>query len=145
MTLQIKILGPGDEGVLGNVAPGVFDRAINPRFAAEFLADPRHHLAVAIDDNAGGVVVGFVSAVHYVNPDKPPEMWINEVGVAPAYRQRGVARSLLRAILERARTLRCREAWVLTDRSNVPAMRLYASAGASEPPRDQEMFAFKLD
>ena len=26
-------------------------------------------------------IVGFASAVHYVHPDKPPELWINEMGV----------------------------------------------------------------
>jgi hypothetical protein len=31
---------------------------------------------------AGDTVVGFASAVHYVHPDKAPELWINEVGVA---------------------------------------------------------------
>jgi len=41
--------------------------------------DPRHHLVVAVEH----VVVGFCSAVDYIQPDKPPELWINEVGVAP--------------------------------------------------------------
>jgi aminoglycoside 6'-N-acetyltransferase I len=33
---------------VSRVAPGVFDDPINPARAAEFLADPRHHLAVAL-------------------------------------------------------------------------------------------------
>ena len=31
-----------------------------------------------------GTMVGFVSAVHYVHPDKGPELWINEVSVSNA-------------------------------------------------------------
>jgi hypothetical protein len=31
------------------------------------------------------VVVGFASGVHYVHPDKSPELWINEVGVARSH------------------------------------------------------------
>ena len=81
MTIEIRVLRQGDEAVLANVAPEVFDNPIDPQMTAEFLADPRHHIAVAID---GGVVVGFASGVHYVHPDKRPELWINEVGVAPA-------------------------------------------------------------
>ena len=77
---MIKLLGRGDADVLRNAAPGVFDDSLIPSATEEFLADERHHLAVAID---GDVVIGFASAVHYVHPDKPnPEMWINEVGVA---------------------------------------------------------------
>jgi GNAT superfamily N-acetyltransferase len=88
MAVEIKLLGPRDAGVFANSAPDVFDDPIDAGRAAEFLADPRHHLAVAVED---GRVVGFVSAVHYVHPDKPrPELWINEIGVAPTHRGRGL-------------------------------------------------------
>jgi hypothetical protein len=73
----IRLLGPGEAAVLDRVAEGVFDNPVGPRWAAEFFADPRHHLAVALD---GGVVIGMASAVHYVHPDKPPQLWVNEVG-----------------------------------------------------------------
>jgi aminoglycoside 6'-N-acetyltransferase I len=141
MTVDVRILERGDEAVLARVAPGVFDRGIDEALVAEFLADPRHHLAVAIAEDA---VVGFVSAVHYVHPDKPAELWINEVGVAPTHRRRGLAARMLRAMLGEGRRLGCREAWVLTDRENTAAMRLYASAGGTEAPRDQLMFQFPL-
>jgi ribosomal protein S18 acetylase RimI-like enzyme len=143
MAIEIKMLGPLDADVLANVDPDVFDDPIDRERAAEFLADPRHHLAVAIDD---GVVVGFVSAVHYVHPDKPrPELWINEVGVAETHRRRGLATRLLRAVFEAGRRVGCAEAWVATDRANTAAMRLYAVAGKTEAPTDHVMFTFDLD
>ena len=43
----IRILGLEDAAVLDRVALGVFDNAVDPRWAAEFLADSRHHLAVS--------------------------------------------------------------------------------------------------
>jgi GNAT superfamily N-acetyltransferase len=74
----------------------VFDDPINAGRADEFLADPRHHVAVAVED---GRVVGFVTSVHYVHPDKPrPELWINKIGVAAAHRGRGLGTRLLRAV-----------------------------------------------
>jgi len=106
------------------------------------FADPRHHLAVAVD---GGTVVGMVSAVHYVHPDKPPELWINEVGVAASHRRMGLARRMLDAVLGHARTLGCGEAWVLTDVENDAALRLYASAGGVEQRPSPVMFSFRLD
>jgi aminoglycoside 6'-N-acetyltransferase I len=143
MTVEVRMLGKGDEGVLDHVGPGVFDDPVDAGRAAEFLADPRHHLAVAVDD---GMVVGFVSAVHYVHPDKPAaELWINEVSVGSTHRGRGLAKDLLRAVLAVARQLGCREAWVLTDRSNAPAMRAYAGAGGVETPPDSVMYTFHLD
>ncbi len=140
--LSIRVLRQGDEGVLDTVAPDVFDDPIDARAAREFLADPRHRMTVAIDD---AVVVGFVSAVVYVHPDKPaPELWINEVGVAPSHQGRGIARRLLASTLEDARASGCREAWVLTDRANQAAMRLYESGGG-EASGDHVMFTFRLN
>jgi aminoglycoside 6'-N-acetyltransferase I len=139
--IDIRLLGPGDESVLARVAD-TFDDPIDTRAAGEFLNDPRHHIAVAIDE---GVVVGFVSAVLYVHPDKPrPELWINEVGVAPSHHRRGIAGKLLEAVLDAGRDADCTEAWVLTDRANEAAMKLYASVGGKEAPDDQVMFTFHL-
>jgi GNAT superfamily N-acetyltransferase len=137
----IKILGPDDAPLFQGIAPGVFDREINSRYCAEFLADPRHHLAVAVEDQT---VVAFASGVHYVHPDKPPELWINEVSVAASHQNHGLGKQLLRALLDLGRSLGCVQAWVLTDRDNLPAMKLYASAGGVEFPRDQVMFEFEL-
>jgi aminoglycoside 6'-N-acetyltransferase I len=143
MAIEIKFLGPRDAGVLANVAPDVFDDPIDVGRANEFLADPRHHLGVAVED---GCVVGFVSAVHYVHPDKPrPELWINEIGVAPTHQRLGLGTRLLRALFAVARGLGCAEAWVGTDRTNTAAMRLYAAAGSTKGPTDYVMFTFQLE
>lgn len=131
MTLEIRLLGPDDRGVLERVAPGVFDHPVEPRWADAFLADPRHHLVVALDD---GIVVGMVSALDYVHPDKAPQLWINEVGVAATHRRQGVALRMLRAMLAHGRALGCTEAWVGTEQDNVAARALYERAGGTPEP-----------
>jgi ribosomal protein S18 acetylase RimI-like enzyme len=133
MAIEIKVLQRGDDGILMNVAPEVFDNAIDPALAREFLEDPRHHIAVAID---AGLVIGFASGVHYVHPDKQPELWINEVALAPTHRRRGLGKALLRALFEVGRAHHCTVAWVLTDRGNAAAMALYASIGGTEGADD---------
>ena len=143
MSVEIRILQRGDETVLFNVTSDVFDDPISMHSAQEFLGDARHHLAVAVEND---VVIGFTSGVHYVHPDKLlPEFWINEVGVAPTHRARGVGKALLRALLEVARGVGCAEAWVLTERENTPAMRLYRSLGGDEALDETVMFTFRLD
>lgn len=140
--LEIKLLGPADSGTLGNVAEDVFDDPIVISSAQEFLNDSRHRLVIALEDS---VVVGFVSAVVYLHPDKPaPELWINEIGVAPSHQRQGIGRMLLRHLLEDAKQSGCTEAWVLTDRENRPAMGMYRSAGGVEESPDPTMFTFKL-
>lgn len=142
MAVDVLVLGRDDCHVLTRVAAGVFDHEIRADVCEQFLSDRRHHLAIALDN---GVVVGMASGVHYVHPDKAPNLWINEVGVAPTHRNRGIGQQLLRALLNVGRQHGCAEAWVLTDRSNAPAMRLYASCGGSEADHDQVMFTFKMD
>jgi len=130
-SLTIRMLGPNDAAILDCVAPGVFDNAIDPRWTAEFLTDPRHHLAVAL---LGSEVIGMASAVHYVHPDKPPELWVNEVGVAPSHQAKGIGKQLMQALFARASALGCKEAWLGTEEGNGAARRLYAAVGGKEEP-----------
>jgi ribosomal protein S18 acetylase RimI-like enzyme len=148
MKTRIRLLRPGEEAMLANVADEVFDNPVDPALAAAFLADPRHHLVAALD---GDLVVGFVSAVDYIHPDKPAELWINETGVAPTYQGQGIAKQMLAAMLDHGRTLRCGTAWVLTDTTNIAANALYRAAGGVEgvdsDPGNRSMtgYVFNLD
>ena len=111
--LEIRVLESSEASVLDDVSPDVFDEAVDPNWTREFFADPRHHLAVAIDD---GMVVGMASGVHYVHPDKPPELWINEVGVADSHQKQGIGKRLLAALLDHSKRLGCTHAWVQPSR-----------------------------
>jgi aminoglycoside 6'-N-acetyltransferase I len=141
MSLVIRLLGPNDASLVRGAAAGVFDHAPQETLTAEFLRDARHHLIGALDE---GRLIGFVSAVHYVHPDKPAELWINEIGAAPEYQGRGVGRQMLDAMLGHARELGCRKSWVLTDRENAAAMALYRGAGGAEERGETVMFEFEL-
>jgi ribosomal protein S18 acetylase RimI-like enzyme len=124
--VEIRLLQHDEQAVLDHLAPGVFDNAIDHRWCGEFFADPRHHLAVALERE---LVVGFASAVRYVHPDKPPELWINEVGVALSHQRQGLGSRLLEALLQHGGTLGCVQAWVLTSPTNGGAQRLYEAVG----------------
>ena len=138
--IDVRILARDEAHALERVADDVFDGPVHLDAARTYVADPRFHLAVAID---AGVVVGMASGVHYHHPDKPaPQLWIDEVGVADSHHRRGLASRLLATLLERGRSLGCREAWVLTERENEAAMQLYAKAGGEAS--DCVMFTFSL-
>ena len=123
MNIEIKMLGPSDANVLRNVHPDVFDYDIDSQWSEEFLQDPRHHIVVALDNV---VVVGMATAVDYVHPDKPVELWINEVGVASNYQSKGIGKTLIQTLLDFAKELGCQQAWVATEILNKKAQRLYA-------------------
>src|ERR1700682_3158865 len=142
MAIEVRILEARDAALIIAAGAELFDLKPQPGLTEEFLSDPRHHGAGAID---GTRLVGFATAVHYVHPDKAAELWINEVGVVATHQRQGIARRLLEAMLELGRELGCKQAWVLTERANVAAVQLYAAAGGVEADRPAILFEFKLD
>jgi aminoglycoside 6'-N-acetyltransferase I len=98
LAIEIKVLRPGDEGILSNVAADVFDDTVDSRSTELSLGNSNHHLAVALDS---GVVIGFASGVHYFHPDKPqPELFVNEIGIAPTHQGQGIGKGVFTALLE---------------------------------------------
>ncbi len=139
--VEIRLLGPGDESVLDDVDPDVFDFEPQSALSREFLADPRHHIVVAID---GKRVVGMASGFHYVHPDKPAQLFVNEVGVAATHQRQRIGQRLVEALLERGRALGCAEAWVATEPSNAAARGLYTKAGGIQDPEGFVLYSFPL-
>ncbi|MPZ55090.1 MAG: GNAT family N-acetyltransferase [Rhizobiales bacterium] len=131
MQIEIKRLTPDGAAVLGRVAAEVFDEPIDPQRLAAYLAAPGHLMIVALAD---GEVVGQVAAVIHRHPDKPTELYIDEVGVTPALQRRGIARQMLDAMFVLGKALGCEEAWVGTEHNNLPARSLYDSRGAAAEP-----------
>ncbi|HEY7636245.1 MAG TPA: GNAT family N-acetyltransferase [Gemmatimonadales bacterium] len=140
MSLSLRLLSPADAHYLERVAPETFDNEIDPVLVAEFLNDRRHHIVVAID---GDIVVGFVSALHYLHPDKPAELWINEVAVAPTHQRAGIGTAMLRRMLEHGKELGCTQAWVLTDPDNLAANLVYQRCGGMAAAGVTVMYEFQ--
>lgn len=143
--LAVRRMQPADLPLV-LAAGDLFDDAPRPDMAARFLAHPDHHLFAAIVD---GQLIGFVSAVAYLHPDKPVELWINEVGVRDDFQRRGIGRRLLQAMLAHGRVLGCGSAWVLTNSGNRAAHRLYAACGGEATPAARHgdgviMFSWRL-
>lgn len=137
-----KILSSDDLPLLLDSAEDVFDNPVDESLAREFLADPRHHIVVALVD---GTVIGFASAVHYIHPDKPPELWINEVGVATSHQGKGIGKAIMKEMLKLGGRLGCVNAWVLTDKNNAPANGLYKSVGGNISEEETVMYEFGID
>ncbi|MET3579212.1 ribosomal protein S18 acetylase RimI-like enzyme [Mesorhizobium robiniae] len=91
MKMEIRRLLPGDDALVMRVADDVFDEAVRPDRLAAYLASPGHFMIVALAD---GVVVGQCAAVIHRHPDKVSELYIDEVGVAPAFQRQGIATRL---------------------------------------------------
>ena len=59
--------------------------------------------------------------------------------MAPGHPGQDLRRKLVCSTLNEARKFGCVEAWVLTDRANIAAMRIYASSGGVEAQKDLQV------
>jgi aminoglycoside 3-N-acetyltransferase I len=112
---------------------GAADLFDSPPLAAateKFLAEAGHHLLFAYGPD--GRAVGMISGVEMTHPDKGTEMFIYELGVAPAARLQGIGSSLVAALAEVAKANGCYGMWVGTETDNEAALATYRRAGASD-------------
>lgn len=139
--VEIRLLTAADISVLDRVDSDVFDHPVQRPLAEQFLASPNHYLAVAIDS---GIVIGMASAIAYVHPDKPLQLFINEVGVADHMQGRGIGKRLVSTLLDQARSMGCSEAWVATEENNKAARALYSSLRGKEDEDHAVVYTWRL-
>ncbi len=136
--IAIRLLAPGDEGILRALA--LYDGPGDP---VALLADPRTLMLVAFD---GGRPVGFV--LGYELPRRHGDrskLFVYEVDVAETHQRRGIASALLARLAELARERGIRVGFVLTEEDNVAANALYRSAGATAEANVQWQFSYGDD
>ena len=140
MSIAYRLLGPGDAEVLDRVAEEVFDQPVRPDRARAFLSDATALMLVALD---GDLVVGQCAAVLHRHPDKPTELYVDELGVSPAWQRRGIGAELMRRIFDEGRARGCEEAWLGTEPQNAAANALYAGLGG-DPAETFNLYRYDL-
>jgi ribosomal protein S18 acetylase RimI-like enzyme len=138
--VHIRHAGPGDEGEVARF-DDAFDNDVRADQTGSFLADPRHHLLLGY---VGDRPAGFVSAVEVFHPDKPPELFLNEIAVVSEAQRRGVATALIEELKRIARQRGCVNMWVLTDQHNEAAKNLYRRTGGRVADDPSLMFEYDL-
>jgi ribosomal protein S18 acetylase RimI-like enzyme len=137
--LKTRRLTSGDLGLLDNIAADVFDGQIDRVRMAAYLDAPGHMLIVAVIEQQ---VVGQVAACLHQHVDQAPALYIDNLGVAPAFQRRGIARRLVDEMLDWGASSGCRQAWLVTEPDNVAARALYTARGARAEPI--VMFSYEL-
>jgi ribosomal protein S18 acetylase RimI-like enzyme len=123
----IRRLGPEDAALAANAVRTFKEREREPGRLEAFLRNPANYYLVA---ESGGALAGFLTAHRLERADRDEaQMFVYEVGVAEAWRRRGVGAALLEEITRLARAAGMFEAFVLTSRDNDAARPLYAGAG----------------
>jgi aminoglycoside 6'-N-acetyltransferase I len=130
----------GDEALFERVHPDVFDEQVDPELTRAFLAAPHLHIALAIQ---GDLTVGMCSGVVYHHPDKPPQWWVNEIGVAAPWRRQRLATRLVETCITEALRQGCGEIWVVADPTPM-AEGFWQSLGWARTGERLAMFSRRL-
>ena len=108
--------------LLDRVADGVFDHAIGSEKLKAYLANPLNWMCLALHE---GLVVGMCMSVVHLHPDKPTELFLDEIGTGDDWRRQGIARRLVQMVFDRCDTEGIDEIWLGTEPDNLPARGLY--------------------
>lgn len=127
--IRLLHLGPEDHDILLNVEEGLFDNPLTPAQVFQFLAQGNHLMVLAM---AAGRAVGMGSGVILMHPDKPPQLFINEVGVRDDWQRKGIGKALVQRLRELADERGCADVWVATETDNCSARGLYSALKGRE-------------
>ena len=139
---RVRRLGPEDAALAAVALRLVKESA--PDVAEDrlrgFLEKPENVLIVAEED---GGPAGFLVAYALDRVDRDRQMvCLYEIGVLAEKRRRGLAAAMIDALLAGCRAQGVMKTWVITDRANEPAMRLYARTGGRPDAGDDVVFVW---
>jgi ribosomal protein S18 acetylase RimI-like enzyme len=138
---QVRRLGPNDFYLAAEAIRTVKtlrpDFAVSGDYLKRFLSRSENILIVAAQD---GAPIGFLLAYMLDRADRDQKMvCLYEIGVSEAYRQRGFGRVMVEALKTICQQENVMKTWVITNRSNLAAVRLYESTGAASGLSDDEL------
>jgi len=128
MTVEIIQLNESNMDILNNYDEDIFDEKIVPHRLSALMSEQNQLLLVAVIE---GVVVGQVLAAIHRHPDKPTELYIDDLAVSEKVRRRGIATRLLEELFRIGINQGCAEVWVATEPDNKPAKEFYRSLNLS--------------
>jgi len=125
MVVKIIQVSAAKLHLLGHIAPDVFDEAIDPVRVQTLVQQQNHALFVALD-TAQQVVAQCLVMLHH-HPDQPPTLYIDNLGVSPAYQRQGIARQLVAQCRQWGQAHNASVVWVATETDNDQGNDFYAA------------------
>lgn len=142
MTIVARRLATDDADLGVKMASLFAGNDVHRDHVAAFLSETHN---VLIAGSVNGTLAGFLTAHLLARfKDLRRKFLIYEVDVLPAYRRMGVGRSMIELSLGIAREAGADTSFVLTNRSNDAAVRLYESTGGRAIHPDDVMYVYEF-
>jgi ribosomal protein S18 acetylase RimI-like enzyme len=140
MPVEIKRIQEFKNDEIFNLFSRVGERTIDPN--PRFFEDESNILLVAY---AGAEPCGFLYGYLLESlRSKQPKVFLYSIDVVEEYRAKGVGTQLIETLKNIAKQRACQEIFVLTNRANLAAMKLYEKTGGAIESSDDVMFVYLL-
>jgi len=142
LSARIRRLGPEDAALAAEAIRRIKGDTggVDEMTLRRFLSKPENVLIVAADD---GGPAGFLVAYALDRVDRDRRMvCLYEIGVVAERRRRGLATGMIAELLAWCRSENVMKTWMITDRANAAAMRLYARSGGRPDAGEDVVFVF---
>lgn len=141
VAVTVERLREGDEDMAQAVAERLCASCAGREKLARFLADPNNVLMVAQLD---GVPVGFALAYVLERIDaRSPMLYLHEIDVSTHHHREGIGKALVDELRRLCVAERYSKMFVMTHRSNTPAVRLFESTGGIATNTDDVVYRYK--
>jgi ribosomal protein S18 acetylase RimI-like enzyme len=122
MAIAIHCVTPDNADLLAKVADDVFDEEVTPDRLGPFLAAAGHVMFVAVEADQ---VVGQIRGMVHVQPDRASDLYIDNLGVAPSHKRRGIGGQLIAALVGWGEARGCTYVWLATEPDNDEGIGFY--------------------
>ena len=139
--MEVKRIKKVDRKLINKINQLFDDKKWSQKEGNKFLTDKNNLLLLAFENDKP---VGFLTAHRLQRFDKKKaEILLYEIGVHPYYRRQGIGKSLINEVKNWAKEVNSSEVWVLTEKTNPIAMKLYQSVGGVEESPGTVMYVYK--
>lgn len=139
--IEFRRLSGQDAQLLVDLVKAHEKKEVTLDYAEKFLSDSGHLVYGAICHNK---IIGFILGYYMKRYDKPePLLYIHEVFVFPDYRCQGIGTQLLSCVKNEAGSSPM-TAFLMTNKSNKTATRLYERFGGVGLATDDVLYSFTL-
>ena len=137
--MKIKILENSD---IRNVQNAMFlKQVVDVEILKWFIQDSSSFAFIAVEDSE---VVGLVYGYILFKPFSNPMFYIHSVDVKQEYQGQGIGTNMIEQCIDYAKKKNCYKGFIITNKENVPANKLYQKTGASNPYEDDIVYEFQL-
>lgn len=139
--MKIKRLGTEDAIIACEISALFKSKHAGQEYMRRFLSNDSNYFLVAFEKEKP---VGFILGYRLERVDTlQPMMFLYEIEVLEPYRKKGIAKAFVNEFHKICKEHNYLKMFVITNESNLPAMRLYQSTGGKRKSTDDAVFRYE--